>query len=315
MDAQVAAIAAAQHGVVALEQIVALGLTARSVQRRAATGRLHRVHHAVYSLAPPALLSAKGRYLAAVLACGGGWEPAARSRSRRSAAALSHRSAADLHGLRACHRRTVEVIVPGRCTRRHPGIQVHRCVTLTAKDITTVDGIPVTTVARTLLDLAAVVGRRTLERALDQAEVLRVFDLLALVDQTERNRTTLGAARLRAALDRHTAGATVTWSELEERFLGVCRAGRLPAPHLQPYVDPRDGGPPLRPDFVWWAPKVAVETDGRRTHLTATAFETDRLRDQRLLADGWRVMRVTWRQLTDDPHRITAAIARMLATR
>jgi hypothetical protein len=101
------------------------------------------------------MLSLKGRYLAAVFACGDG-------------AALSHRSAAALHGLRASSRAGIDVIVPGRTARRHDGIDLHRAVHLEPQDITTVDAIPVTTVARTALDLAAVVRRRAVERALDR---------------------------------------------------------------------------------------------------------------------------------------------------
>ncbi len=304
LDAQVAQWAAGHENVFALWQLGALGLTANAVHKRAAAGRLHRVHHTVYSLGPPALLSLRGRYLAAVLACGGG----------RSLVALSHRSAADHHGLRRCDRRTVEVVVPGRSTRRHPGIQVHRSRTLSADDVTVVEGIPTTTAARSLLDLAAVVGYRALERALDQAEVLRVFDLTALRDQLERNPHTRGARMLRGALDRHTAGTTATWSELEERFLAACSAARLPRPEVNAYVDPGDGEPGLRPDFVWRAARVAVEADSVARHLTRGAFEIDRRRDQRLAAAGWRVIRVTWRQLQETPDRVTATVAALLAT-
>ena len=274
------------------------------MRKRAATGRLHRVHRGVYALVPPALLSVKGRYLAAVLAC----------RGACGLAALSHRSAADLHGLRQSHRRAVEVVVFGRPTHRHPGIQVHRSVTLSVDDVTVVDGIATTTVARTLLDLAAVVGRRTLERALDQAETLRVFDLTALTRQIERNRGSPAATRLRAALGGHVAGTTVTWSELEERFLAACRAAELPAPEVNGYVDPHDGKPGVRPDFLWRAAKVAVEVDSVTHHLTRGAFETDRLRDQRLAAAGWSVIRITWRQLAGDPNRVMGLVARLLGS-
>ena len=292
-------VAACQHGILTLADLTALGCSERAVHRRAAVGRLHRLHRGVYALVPASLVSARGRDLAAVLACG-------------PSAALSHRSAAELHGLRSSTRATVEVIVPGRSTHGHLGIEVHRSVNLTAQDITRVDGIPVTTVSRTLVDLAAGVPGRQLERALDQAEVLRIFDLDALLDQIERNRTTRAAHRLAATLERHVAGSTVTRSELEEWFLALCRDAGLPAPEVNAYVDPGDGAPGLRPDFVWRQAAVAVEVDGAATHLTRAAFEADRARDLRLVGAGWRVLRVTWRQLHERPREIAATLRALL---
>lgn len=148
-----AALAGRQHDVFTLAQLQDLGLTASAVHKRAASGRLHRVHHGVYSLAPAELLSRRGRYMAAVLACGPG-------------AVLSHRSAAALHELRATDRTGIDVTISGRTNHNRPGIDVHRSCTLSAGDTTTVDGIPCTTVSRTLLDLAGVVGRRPTERAI-----------------------------------------------------------------------------------------------------------------------------------------------------
>lgn len=273
------------------------------MRKRVGAGRLHRVHKAVYSLVPVAMLTVRGRYRAAVLACTGS----------RHAAALSHRSAADLHGLRDCHRRTVEVIVPGRSTHRHPGIQVHRSINLAPQDVTAVDGILVTTVARTQLDLAAVVPARGLERALDRAESLRVFDLQALLQQLARNPMHPGAGRLRATLDRYRIGSAVTDSELEEAFLALCRAHRLPPPEFHAAIDPGDGGVLLRPDAVWREHRLAVEVDGERVHRTHRAFHDDRRRDQRLVAAGWRVIRITWPQLDERPRELAALLARMLA--
>jgi hypothetical protein len=299
-DAQLAAVAARQHGILPLSQLIALGLTAAAVRYRAATGRLHHIHHGVYALVPPPLLTIRGCYLAAVLACG-------------PKAALSHRSAAGLHGLRRNASGRVEVIVPGRSTRCHDSIEVHRSIRFDpALDAIVVDSIPTTTVARTLLDLAAVVRRRALERALDQAEILRVFDLNALRDQLERNPGHPGAGRLRSTLNQHDAGTTPTWSELEERLYVVLDAAGLPRPEVNAHVVLRDGGPVIRPDFVWRAARLAVEADGYKTHGTRAAFETDRERDQRLYADGWRPLRITWRQLKSEPARLTALLAGLI---
>lgn len=299
LDAQLARLAERQHLVFTLCQLGALGLGRAAVAARAKRGRLHRVHQAVYALVPPSQLTVHGRYLAAVLACGGP-PPAAASTPR--VAGLSHRSVGDLHGLLVCHRRAVEVIVTGRTVHRHPGIEVHRSLHLDpARDITTVDGIPATTIPRTLLDLAAVVGRRALERALDRAEQLRVFDLRALEDQLRRNPGHPGAGRLGRALATHTAGDTITDSELEERMYALVRPTGSPRPEFHGPIDPGDGGVILRPDVVWYEARLAVEVDGRGSHLTRRAFEQDRRRDQRLTAAGWRVIRVTWRQLTEEP--------------
>ena len=266
---------------------------AHAIYRRERAGRLFRVHHGVYALVPRRLLSREGRWLAAVLACGDG-------------AALSHRSAAHLHELRATTRGAIDVIVAGRTAHRHPGIDLHRSVNLEhAIDVTAVRGIPVTTVARTLLDLAAVVPRHRLARALHQADLLRALDVHEVAQQLQRNPHAPGAARLRAELDLPTE---LNDSPLEDRFLAAWRATGGPEPERRPYVDPGDGGIPLRPDFVWRDARVAVETDGRGTHDTHHAFEDDRLRDQRLIGAGWVVIRVTDRQLDEDPQRILGLV-------
>lgn len=301
-DAQLARLAPERHAVFDLGELAELGLRGGAIRKRCKAGRLHRVHLSVYALVPVEMLTVRGRYRAAVLACTGS----------RHAAALSHRSAADLHGLRECHRATVEVIDPGRSTHRHPGIQVHRSVNLAEPDVTTIDGIRVTTVARTLLDLAAVVPARGIERALDRAEQLSVFDLYALLEQLARNPMHPGASRLRAALGRYELGSAVTDSELEERFLMLCRDHELPSPRFHAAIDPQDGGVLLRPDAVWEEHKLVVEVDGERVHRTRRAFHEDRIRDQRLLAAGWRVIRVTWKQLGERPHELAAVLRRIL---
>ena len=240
--------------------------------------------------------------MAAVLACGEG-------------AVLSHRSAADLHELRATSRERIDVTVRGSYPRRVKGVQTHRSITLTPHDVTTVDGIPCTTVARTLLDLAGVVGRRPLERAIEQAEVQEVLDGTGLDRQLERNQHTRAASRLRAALADHDDRSAPTESEFEERFLAFCKNARLPLPERQVYIDPNDDEPALRGDFVWRRQRLVVETDGLKYHRTRAAFESDRRKDQRLTLAGWRVLRITWRQLKAEPERIATMIRRALGLR
>ena len=268
-----------------------IGLSRALIQKWLERGRLHRVHRGVYSIAPPELLSRRGRYMAAILAAGPG-------------AVLSHRSAADLHELRATDRATIDVIVARESTRTIEGVHVHRSRGLIPADITEIDGIPCTTVARTLLDLAAVIPVRPLERAIEQAEVQHVLDGRAIQDQLQRNARTKGAKHLRAAMAGHDETAAPTESELEEWLYSVLRRGNLPLPERQVYIDPGDGEPPVRVDFAWRARKLVVETDGGRYHRTQRAFESDRRRDQRLTQAGWRVIRITWRQLRDEPERI-----------
>ncbi len=151
MDAQIAALADRQHRVVGLSQLRELGLSARAVQHRAARGRLHRIHRGVYAVGR-SKLTGHGHWMAAVLACG-------------PDAALSHRSAAGLWGLRPDNRPKSDISLPSPSARAKQAIEVHRSGTLTGDDLTTTDGIPCTTVARTLVDLGDVVNPRAVERA------------------------------------------------------------------------------------------------------------------------------------------------------
>ena len=172
MEDAIAALAARQHVVFGLDQLVALGLSVSAVHKRTAVGRLHRIHQTVYSLVPPNLLTREGHWLAAALSCGPG-------------AVVSHRTAAKLHGLLAYDGAKLDVTIPGRRGRRRGHIVIHGSTTLTPKDVTAVNNIPCTTVARTLLDLGEVVGRRRQERAFDQADVEEVLDMGAMSDQLE----------------------------------------------------------------------------------------------------------------------------------
>jgi hypothetical protein len=252
-------------------------------------------------MVPLTLLGRNGRYMAAVLACA-------------PDAVLSYRCAAALYEIRGTAQAKIDVTVRGRSHRKHAGVDVHRSTTLTATDVTLTNGIPCTTVARTLLDLAQVIKGRPLERALDQAEILDLLDLAALDDQIERNKARPAAKRLQAVLAQHYAGSTPTWSDLEEAFLAACRQAKLPPPEVNALIDPGDHDPTaIRVDFVWRDQRVIVETDGHETHRTRRAFEEDRLRDQRLIVAGWTVIRVTWRQLTQRPDEVMRRLARLLS--
>jgi hypothetical protein len=236
--------------------------------------------------------------MAAALACGPG-------------AVLSHRSAASLHGLRRTDRAKIDVTAPGRRRVKIDGIDAHTSLTLTPADLTNKKGIPCTSPARTIFDLAGVVDKRQTERALDQADAERLLDLRKLNDVLDRNRHTRAHRVLHAILADYAIGPP-TESELEEFVLAACREANLSLPERQFYIDPGDGEPMVRADFAWPAQKLVVEADSDRYHRTRRAFESDRRRDQRLMLAGWRVIRVTWRQLKSERRRIMNLIAEAL---
>jgi very-short-patch-repair endonuclease len=224
----------------------------------------------------------------------------------RPGAVLSHRAAAAMWDLRPSERSRPEVSTPRWC--RRAGIEVHRA-RLEPDEVTGIDGIPVTTVARTLLDLAAVLPRAQLERAMERAEALRLTDVVPLGALLERHRGHRGTAALREAV-KDRLQPVLTRSELEERFLTFLDAHRLPRPEVN--VDLRVGNRFVQADFLWRAQRLIVELDGHQTHGTRAAFERDRERDRTLQAHGWRVVRITWRQLHEHPHAVAADLARLL---
>ena len=295
-DLAIARLAETQHTAVSLTQLRAVGLSRAAVAKRAASGRLHRIHQGVYAVGH-GRLTREGHWMAAVLAYG----PSAR---------LSHRSAAALWNLRPNNRTTTDVSVPGR-SARSPRIDVHASTTLRAADCTVVDGIPCTTLARTLLDLAEVVDRRGLERAVEQAEFLRLFDLRAVEDVLARANGRRGAAVLRAVLA-DLAEPALTKSDLEERFLALCRAALLPSPEVNAGLV-IDDGPPIEVDFLWRAQRLAVETDAFGTHGTRHSFERDRRRDQRLKVAGYDPLRFTRRQILKEPDSVLVTLSALLA--
>lgn len=214
-------------------------------------------------------------------------------------AVLSHRSAATLWGIGGSGGGGgVDVTVPGN--RRSTGaIEFHRTL-LPADEVTVTNGIPVTTVPRTIFDLAADTSARRVERTINEAEVLQLWDELSLDELLLRYPRRTGSRTVRAALDGRRAGATITRSELEERFLALIDGAGLPRPEVNAFVDG------FEVDFLWRDARLIVELDGRAFHHTAQAFERDRERDRILQAAGWRVIRLTWRQLEATPHRVVA---------
>ena len=295
-DRRIAAVAARQHGVVARAQLRALGLERGAIEHRLRAGRLSGVHRGVYAVGH-ARLTPQGWWMAAVLAYGKG-------------AVLSHRTAAAHWGLRASAARLIEVSIPSRagCVGRR-GINLHRSSTLSSMEVTEHEGIPVTTPARTLIDLAGVVPSRALRRALDEAERLRLFDLHALEAVIASHLGHRGAGVLAAVLLEHDVGTTLTRSELEERFLVLCDAHDLPRPAVNALLGRYEV------DFLWRAERLIVETDGRASHATRAAFERDRARDARLTVAGYRVVRLTYRQVVAEPAAAAELMTRLLRPR
>jgi hypothetical protein len=295
IDWVIARLAGRQHGLVARAQLLAVGALPRAIDHRVERGRLHLVHRGVYAVGHR-VLSPAGGWMAAVLACGEG-------------AVLSHRSAAALWEIRSTSRADVDVTVH-RKLRRRPGIQCHHS-DLPPDEVTTLRGIPVTTPARTLLDLAAVLDRRRVERAANEAEIRRLADTLSLEDLVARHPCRVGLPTIRAILEAGAIGAAVTRSELEDRFLVFLEGAGLPRPQVNAALWLRERW--IEADCLWRPQRLVVELDGHATHRTAAAYEGDRRRDRALSAAGWRVVRVTWRQLHGEPEALAADLRTLLA--
>jgi very-short-patch-repair endonuclease len=274
MERAVVALAERQSGVVGRGQLLALGVSDSWIKKRVAWGWLIPVLNGVYAVGHrPRLL--RGWHCAALLAAG-----------ERSA--LSHRSAGAHWGMTKPPGRP-HVIAP-RSADGIKGIVVHRPRALAEGDVVENQGLRVASPARVLLDLAGEgASRRQLERALDQAEINHLhLPIGPLLKRCARRR---GAPKLRAVLEWHIAGSTITESEAEEAFLAIVRAAGLPDPVPQCPVEGK------RRDFVWPGQRVVVEIDGRTYHDTERGFEQDRLRSNEVTLAGWLHLRFTRRRV------------------
>jgi hypothetical protein len=283
-DTEIAALAARQHGVVTRSQLLGLGLSESAINRRVSIGRLHRLHRGVFAVGHR-VLTVQGRWMAAVLATGG---------------VLSHATAAAAWDLRPLGSGAIHISVTGHSGRlRRAGVRLHRPRTLEPRDITTHRGIPLTTPARTVIDLAHTLKGRPLEYVLDLAEQR------GLVDFAELHRRPIPSS-LQAVLSLYTAGTFVTRSEMENRFLALCDEHGIPRPRVNSHVEGEEV------DFVWPDKRLVVEVDGYRYHRSPSKFETDRERDVILALAGWQVMRFTWTQLTERPVWVARAVSARL---
>jgi very-short-patch-repair endonuclease len=290
----ICALASEQFGVVTREQLLVHGVSASWIDRRIASGYLHPILPGVYAVGrrdlPP-----RGRWLAGVLAGGEG-------------AALSHRSAGSLSDLLAWTG-FIEITAP-RQLRPRPGFRPHHA-TLPADELTGIDGIAVTTVPRTLLDLAAVLPYERLESAVNRAEMLELGGRPSARDLIARYPGRRGVRRLRSVLDRLDRGMAVTRSELEERFRRFIARSALPNPEFNAAIEVNGNWYVV--DCLWRQFGLAVELDGFQWHGTRKAFQSDRARDRALLAIGLRTARVTWSDL-NKPAALEAELGAMLNT-
>jgi hypothetical protein len=273
---------------------VRIGFGNDAIARRIAAGRLHRLHSGVYAVGHRALPS-EAEWMAAVLAGGEG-------------AVLSHASAAALWGMRPPFRRRAEVTVP-RSSRSTSRLHRHRSL-LADDEVTAHRGIPVTCVARTLLDIAAVVRSWEFERAVREAEFLKLPQRPSLVDLHLRNPGRRGARLVRVTLERlaQLPGGT-SRSPLEDRFLRFLERAGLPLPETNVVL--RLAGSIYEADCLWRGARLIAELDGHEAHGTRTAFERDRERDRRMQVAGWRVIRITANHLRH-PNPLTQDLRRLL---
>jgi uncharacterized protein DUF559 len=297
LDREIGGLAGRQHGVVSRAQLIQAGMSKSGIDRRIRAGRLHVLHPRVYAVGHRAV-SREGRWLAAVLH--GGEE-----------AVLSHRSAAALWGVkRGGEHGRIEIGTP-RSMRSYGAVYPHH-TGLLPDEVTSRRRIPVTTLTRTLLDIASGISEEGLEAAIREAEYLHRFRPQQLEDLLERHPGRRGAKAIKACLRRLSHGpAGRTRSRLEIRFAALLAQTELPKPALNALLDLN--GSKVEADCLWRDQRLIVELDGGKAHRTRSAFESDRERDRRLQVAGWRVIRVTWHQL-DEPVALIEDLRLLLCT-
>ena len=274
-DEAIGELASRQHGVVSLQQLRELGLSRHRIEARVEAKRLYRLHRGVYAVGHEAL-TPKSHFIAAVYACGPG-------------SLLSHRAAGALQGL--LDATAVIEVTAARGCKAKGGITVHRSRHVHLDDRAEIDGIPTTSVARTLVDLADVLNERQLTRAVRQAELLKVFDLRAIEAVLDRVSGRTGRHRLRRVLVAYRPEPHLLRSRAERRLKRLCERHHLPQPQFNVQVSGREV------DAYWPEAKLALEFDGAETHQTRFAFHEDRRRDRALAVEGVQSLRVTWPDL------------------
>jgi very-short-patch-repair endonuclease len=320
-DELIMRIAADQHGLVSRAQLLGAGVSEAVIDRRARGAWLRRIRRGVYAVGP--VSSPRMAEMAAVLACGAG-------------SVLSYWSASGSWELRARPETgAVDVSVTGGHAGRLPGIRVHRTRTLGPDDVTVHLGVPVTTVVRTLYDLARVASDDEMEQMVAEAYARRLTDCAAVLAAGGRYRGRPGTARLMSLAGSDVARTRLrdgrsgrrerrgrnpnvllasSWerirgprSEAEARFLRLVRRADLPGPRVNVWVSGH------QVDFFWRRECIVVEVDGYRYHSSVRAYERDRQRDATLAAAGIRVIRVTWRQIVREHEALLVRLTRALS--
>lgn len=284
-------LAGRQHGIITRRQLLALGFSRSAIDHRVKRGRLHVVAHGVYAVGWPKLTQ-KRRWMMAVLACGDG-------------AALSHRSAAALWDAAAERPGRIDVSVRRRCELRRPGLKVRGRPTLRSDDVVVKDGIPVTGVARTLVDLATELDENAVERAVNEADKRDLIDPEGLRTALDRYQAEPGAPLLRRLLDERTF--RLSDSDLEILFRPIATEAGLPPPLSKQFVNGWEV------DFYWPNLGLVIETDGLRYHRTASTQIRDARRDRTHALAGMTPLRFTHYEVKHEPARVRNELRRAAA--
>lgn len=284
VEGRTADLARAQHGIVGRKQLAGLGVTRDEIDRRVSIGSLHVVHRGVYAVGHTAF-TRRGRWMAAVLASGDG-------------AVLSHRSATALYGAWGSGAGEIHVTVP-RKVRSTRSIRRHFSM-VPDDEREEVDGIPATSAARAVLDLAAEKGEAAAEAALRELEYLGLYGAVSLPALLDRHPNHRGAPACREALEhlRNDPGGRIR-SDLEELFISFLDAKRIPRPRLNVWLSIGDDR--YQVDCLWPEARLIAELDDWQSHGTKRGFRKDRKRDRRLGVAGYRVVRITEDQLRNEP--------------
>ncbi len=292
-DAELNRVAARQHRIVTSRRLRLLGFSRSWVTRQIADGQITRLHHKVYLVGPGAP-TREGRWLAAVLAAGEG-------------ALLARTNAAALHDIAKSRGSRIDVLIPAHRRVKLKGVRIHRCRRIHPDDSSLVDSIPVTSVERTICDLAADVPYADVKRAFEEAERRHLIDHRKLREAVERMRGTAGAAAMRQLLGYDPRPATETRSELEIAFLELVTNAGLPPYQRNVVVFGNDI------DAYWPEAKLVVELQSYTWHSDPEAFERDHVKLARLERNGVKTLALTYKQVTQDSAATVETVLALLA--
>jgi very-short-patch-repair endonuclease len=293
-EQKLALLATEQHGVAARTQLLALGFTRNKIQRRIDEARLHRIHRGVYAVGHRKL-TLKGIWLAAVLAVG-------------ADALVSHRAGLALWDLRRSESGLIDVTVPGSSGKPGPkGVRVHTTLSMCPHDVAVIDGIPVTSLAWTVIDYAGIADQRQVRLVLEALERRRIYIGRELDELLERTPNRKGARTTRAAIAEIAGPAPWHQSVLEETFHELIRASDLPDYEANVFVEGE------LVDALWRQERVIVELDGFAFHKSRAQFEADRRRDAKLTVAGYKVLRITQQRLQNEPEAVLDDLRALLS--